>query len=91
MKGSMATKLRGRLLKVFPICDWSLVALAQNFISDLVSTFTCCVEAGKMEELTGELGYHKAGVEAIEGWSKKSRWLYNSTKCIQCLVYQVWL
>lgn len=67
----MATKLGGRLLRVFPIWDWSLVALAQIFISDLVSTFTFCAEAGKMWELTGDVGYHKAEEEGTEDWNKK--------------------
>lgn len=70
MKGSVAAKLRGWLLRIFPIWDWSLVALAQIFLSDLVSTFTCA-EAGKTRELTAELGYHTAEEEGTEDWNKK--------------------
>lgn len=70
MKGSVAAKLRGWLLRIFPIWDWSLVVLAQIFLSDLVSTFTCA-EARKTRELTAELGYHTAEEEGTEDWNKK--------------------
>lgn len=85
MKGSVVIKLRGRLLRVFPIWDWTLVAFAQIFINDLVSTLTFCAETGKMWELTGDLGYHKAEEEATEDWNKKNRWLYDSTKAPSAL------
>lgn len=71
MKGSVIIKLRGRLLRVFPIWDWTLVAFTQIFINDLVSTLTFCAETGKMRELTGDLGYHEAEEEATEDWNKK--------------------
>lgn len=48
------------------------MALAQIFLSDLASTFTFCAEAGKMWELTAELGYHTAEEEGTEDWNKKT-------------------